>query len=89
MRSNPFWPRHSFVFFKSGGGGGGQAAAPVIQSTPPPPTATAVEVQQATRDARKQAGKRKGQQATILAGETGGIKPENPYATERKTILGS
>jgi hypothetical protein len=87
MRSNPFWPRHSFVFFKSGGGGQQPAPQTIVSSTPPPPTSTNVEVQQAQRDQRKQAAKRKGVQATILAGEGSGQMGVNPMAP--KTILGS
>ena len=60
-------------------GGTPQAPAP----SAPPPTSTDVEVQVAKRDARLQAARRKGVQASILAGETGGYQP-----VERNTLLG-
>lgn len=56
---------------KGGGGGGSQR----VDSSPPPPTTSSVEVQQAQRDAARQAAKRKGLTSTILAGETGGYNP--------------
>lgn len=78
------------LFFKGGGGGGG-SAAPTVASSPPPPTQTALDVQQARRDTLKQAGKKKGVPATVLAGETGGYK--NPFTApatgdQKKTLLG-
>lgn len=87
-RMSHFLPRHGFAFKGGGGGGGG---SPTVVSTPPPPSATSVDVQQAKRDTVKQAGKKKGVQSTILAGETGGYKAENPMASpDRKpTLLGS
>jgi hypothetical protein len=92
-RTSQLFPRHGFAF-KGGGGGGGSQQAPVqnttVMSTPPPPSATSVDVQQAKRDAVKQAGKRKGVQSTILAGETGGYQGQNPLASpdQKKTLLG-
>ena len=47
-----------------------------------------VEVQAAGRDARVQAGKRKGMKGTILAGETGAYSPQAPAADGKKTLLG-
>lgn len=91
---NPF-PKGHFkhtMRFKLGGGssgGGGGAAAPAgstVVSTPPPPTAQSVEVQMARREAAKQAAKRKGLQQTVLAGETGGYKPQD---TRGATVLGN
>ena len=64
--------KHTFKFKMGGGGGGG---AQTVQSSPPPPTNQSVEVQDAQRDARKQAAKRKGMTQTVLAGETGGYRP--------------
>ena len=58
--------KHMFLF--KGGGGGGLTAS----SSAPPPTTQSVEIQQAQRDVRKQAGKRMGMSNTVLAGETGG-----------------
>ncbi len=65
-------------------GASGGAAAPVqqtITSAPPPPTTQSVEVQQAQRDAAKQAAKRRGLNQTVLAGETGGYKPSGMGST--------
>jgi len=69
------------------GGGGGSAAAPApVAAAAPPPTDTSTEIVQAKRDARRQAQKKRGMQATILAGETGGYQPnENNVG---KTLLG-
>lgn len=62
-------------FFKGAGGGGGQQQKPRRTATPAaPPTTTQVEVTQAARDTRKQAGRKRGFKSTILAGETGGFK---------------
>lgn len=72
--------------YKMGGGGGQQQ----IQASPPPATAQSVEVQDAQRDARKQAAKRKGMTSTVLAGETGGYKPQSAMGTtgqQKSTIL--
>ena len=55
------------MFLFKGGGGGGLTAS----SSAPPPTTQSVEIQQAQRDVRKQAGKRMGMSNTVLAGETG------------------
>jgi hypothetical protein len=60
--------KHMFLFKGGGGGGGGLTAS----SSAPPPTTQSVEIQQAQRDVRKQAGKRMGMSNTVLAGETGG-----------------
>ena len=60
---------------------GGTPAAPAPSA--PPPTSTDVEVQVAKRDARLQAARRKGVQASILAGETGGYQ-----ALDKTTLLG-
>lgn len=48
----------------------------------PPATERRTEVQAAKRQVRLDAQKRKGQQATLLAGETGGAQ------TQTKTLLG-
>ena len=74
--------------FHKGGGGG----SPTVVSTPPPPTTTSVEVQQAQRQARKEAAKRKGLASTTFAGETGGYKPatllgESASAGAQKTTI--
>jgi hypothetical protein len=76
--------KHTFRF-KMGGGGGG---APTVTSTPPPPTQQSVEIQDAQRDARKQAAKRKGLNQTILAGETGGYQPTMGNTGSKPTVLG-
>lgn len=80
--------KHTFKFKMGGGGGGGQT----VQSSPPPPTNQSVEVQDAQRDARKQAAKRKGVNQTILAGETGGFKPVQGMGSTgqqpKPTVLG-
>ena len=60
---------------------GGTPAVPAPSA--PPPTSTDVEVQMAKKDARLQASRRKGLQASILAGETGGYQP-----VEKNTLLG-
>jgi hypothetical protein len=67
-------------FHKGGSSGGGQAQAAqnTIVSSPPPPTTQSVEVQQAQRQAAKDAAKKRGLKQTILAGETGGYKPGAP-----------
>lgn len=81
--SNPFFPRHAFLF-KGGGSAPAVVAPPEPVAPPPPATATpaapifaptapaasqsAPEVTQARIDARKQAAKRKGLNSTILAG---------------------
>lgn len=81
--------KHSFLF-KMGGGGGGGPAQTTVQSSPPPPTNQSVEVQEAQRDARKQAAKRKGVASTVLAGETGGYQVPGMGATGsgKPTVLG-
>jgi hypothetical protein len=61
-------------FHKGGGGGAAQPVQTTLTSAPPPPTTQSVEVQQAQRDAAKQAAKRRGMNQTVLAGETGGFK---------------
>lgn len=61
-------------FHKNSGGGAAGPAAQTIASSPPPPTTQSVEVQQAQREAAKQAAKKRGMSQTILAGETGGYK---------------
>jgi hypothetical protein len=68
--SNPFWPRHAFLFK---GGGSSQAAA--IQSAPvptpaPPVTSSAAEVIQAENDIAKQNLAKKSVKKTIFAGDT-------------------
>lgn len=87
-RMSQFFTCHGFAF--KGGGGGGGGGSPTVVSTPPPPSATSMDVQQAKRDATKQAGKKKGVQSTILAGETGGYQAQNPMASpdQKKTLLG-
>ena len=62
--------------------GGGAPAAPPPPA--PPPTERRVEVQTAKRQARVDSAKRKGQRATLLAGETGGFKEEET----KRTLLG-
>lgn len=42
---------------------------------PPPPSQTSSDVLNSEQDARRQAGKRKGIQSTLLAGNTGGYQP--------------
>lgn len=80
---NPFWPKHSMLF--KGGSSGATTVAPAVSApAATPPTATTVEVQQAARDARKQASRRRGLQSTVLAGETGGYGAENG----KTTVLG-
>lgn len=56
-------------------------AAPAVIPSAPAPTSTDVEVQMAKKDMRGQAARRKGIQASILAGETG-------MASEINTLLG-
>lgn len=84
---NADFPRSQF--FKGGGGGGG---AVTVASSPPPPTQTAMDVQQAKRDAVKQAGKKRGIPQTVLAGETGGFGKSQLTSgvmdTQKKTLLG-
>lgn len=81
--------KHAFLF-KSGGRAGGAGGAPgaTVMSSAPPPTTQSVEVQQAQRDARKQAAKRKGLSQTILAGETGGVQPLGGTGQQKPTVLG-
>lgn len=93
-RSTELFPRYAFASKTGGGGGGGGGTT--VSSTPPPPSVTSVEVQQAKRDAKKQAGKRKGTQSTILAGETGGVNPmasgslgSSAPDQRKNTLLGS
>lgn len=62
---NPFWPKHAFKF--KGGG-----SKPVVPKAIPPVTTTATEVNDAERQARLAAAKRKGMQSTLLAGGDAG-----------------
>ena len=87
--------KHTFLFKMGGGGGGGGGTT--VSSSPPPPTQQSVEVQDAQRQARKQAAKRKGLFSTILAGETGGYQPAQgtgstgntaPSGGAKPTVLG-
>ena len=62
-------------------------------SAAPPPTETRTEVTQAKRDTRRQAQRKRGMQATILAGETGGFRRQieenqTSAAGGGKTLLG-
>jgi hypothetical protein len=71
INSNPFWPRHAFLFK-----GGAQA----IQSAPvplpaPPVTASSAEVIQAQQDFAQQNLMKKSVKKTIYAGDTGGFTP--------------
>lgn len=70
--------RHAFAC--KGGGGGGTPPPPT-----PPVTERSTEVTAASRQARSDAAKRKGYQATLLAGETGGYNDQQG----QKTLLGS
>lgn len=54
----------------------------------PPVTERSIEVAAAGREARVQAGKRKGMKGTILAGETGAYSPQAPATDGKKTLLG-
>lgn len=85
-RNNSF---ESFCYrFKGGGGGGGKQPEPKRTAPPAaPPSSTQIEVSQASRDARKQAAKRKGIKSTILAGETGGYEQKPSRGTG--VILGT
>ena len=58
---------------------------PPAPPPPPPPTQSATEVQDIALDEKRQAARRKGQRATLIAGETGGYN--NP-ATGGKSLLG-
>ncbi len=51
------------------------AVPPPAAPAPPPPSQTGSDVINAEQEARRQAGKRKGIQSTLLAGNTGGYKP--------------
>ena len=96
-RTFALFPPHAF---RSKGGGGGtvmQAApAPAPVTTPaapprpiPPVTERSIEVAAAGRDARVQAGKRKGMRSTILAGETGAYASASSTTPDgKKTLLG-
>lgn len=89
------FPPHAFRF-KGGGGAPAQiqpaaalpAAAPAAT---PPVTERTVEVEQAGRQAKMDAAKRKGQRSTLLAGDTGGYRG-NPFvqspAEQKKSLLG-
>lgn len=88
--------KHTFLF-KLGGPGGGGGGGTTVSSSPPPPTTQSVEVQDAQRQARKQAAKRKGVNSTILAGETGGYRAAEgtgstggmaPSGGAKPTVLG-
>ena len=72
-------------FFKMGGPKGGGTTT--VQSSAPPPTNQSVEVQEAQREARRQAAKRKGMTTTVLAGETGGYQPMGATGA-KPTVLG-
>lgn len=95
--SNPFFPRHAFVFKGGGGGGTPAASAPVYQapaavSKPPaavpPVTERTIEVEMASRDSKLAAKKRKGFRSTLLAGETGGYAGPATDQTQTKSLLG-
>jgi len=62
----------------------GGGAPPPPPPPAPPPTERRTEVQAASRQAKVDSSKRKGQAATLLAGETGGVNDES----QRKTLLG-
>jgi len=66
--------------------GGGQPL-PAPRASTPPPTETQNEVVQAKRDSRRNAARRKGMQATILAGETGGYQGGADVQTGGQTTL--
>lgn len=74
---NPFWPRLN-IRMK-----GGDPAPPPPPT--PPVTERSTEVTAASRQTRIDASKRKGYQATLLAGETGGYQEQGG----QKTLLGS
>jgi len=59
--------------------------APPPDPAPPAPTQSSLEVQDVQADTKRQAARRKGQQQTLIAGETGGYN--NP-ATGGKSLLG-
>ena len=60
---------------------------PAPDPLPPTPTTSNIDVQRAQDDQRKQASKRKGQRATLLAGETAPALTA-PATTGPKTLLG-
>jgi hypothetical protein len=55
---------------------------PPAPPPPPPPTSSSIDVQEAATDARRQALKRSGYQATLFAGETGGYQPSPQTQTQ-------
>lgn len=88
------FPPHAFVF-KGGGGRSAPAPMPAAAALPakppaatPPVTERTVEVQEAGRQARMDASKRKGQRSTLLAGNTGGYNPMGGASDEKKSLLG-
>lgn len=62
------------------------ATPPPPPPPPPPPTSSSIDVQEASTDAKRQALKRSGYQATLFAGETGGAN--KTALGGNKTLLG-
>jgi hypothetical protein len=76
MNLNPYWPKHSRLYF----GGGQPSQAQQIESAPiptpsPPVTTNNAEVIQAQQDLATSNLIKKSVKRTILAGDTGGYQP--------------
>jgi hypothetical protein len=75
ISTHPYYPRDR-SFFKG-------AKPPPVPPPIPPVTESSVLKKTMELEQRQLAAKRKGMQATLMAGETGGV------ADEKKTLLGS